>query len=181
MISKKYGPIIRNVVSTANLNQKVNIVKLSGLSCGIYDRDIYGGRCGYVKTPEMEGRVTIFPSGKMISIGSKSIKKSANQLNNAKFYLVQENLIDDVELKPKTRNIVATFDFGGKVSLNKLTKKIPEGVYNPDIFPGFILKGKPSCSFLVFGTGKIVCAGGKSLNEVSVKGLDLIKKLKKLL
>ena len=95
MLRMEIKPKICNVVSTADLKQKVNINELSKLPCGIFDESIYGGRCGYVKIPEMKGRVTIFASGKMISIGGNSVTKAHNQLNQAKFYLVQENLIQN--------------------------------------------------------------------------------------
>ena len=139
------------------------------------------GRCGYIKTPEMDGRVTIFPSGKMISVGGKSIKKSIDQLNHAKFYLVRENMINDTKLKPITQNIVATVDVGQKLSLARLSSKIPRAIYNPKIFPGMILKGLNSCNFLIFASGKIVMTGAKSLEEVNRSIFELFQKLDKFL
>ena len=66
---------IRNVVTTADLGQKVNIERLNNFSWAIYDQVSYGGICGYVKSPEMHGKVTIFSTGKMISVGSSSIEE----------------------------------------------------------------------------------------------------------
>ena len=65
---------ICNIITTADLKQKVNITKLNNFPWGIYDQVSYNGICGYVKTPEMKGRVTIFATGKMISIGSNTIQ-----------------------------------------------------------------------------------------------------------
>ncbi|MDE2590517.1 MAG: hypothetical protein KGL95_12740, partial [Patescibacteria group bacterium] len=104
----KMKPRIRNVVATANLEQHVEIQKLVNFGWGIYDSAIYRGVCGYVKSPEMSGRVAVFASGKMISIGSKSVEESVQQLYNAKFYLMQARLISDATLQPKIQNIVAT-------------------------------------------------------------------------
>ena len=56
----------------------------------------------------MKGRVTIFATGKMISVGSNSIEDSIKKLNQTKFYLLKENLIKDVKLEPLVRNIVST-------------------------------------------------------------------------
>ncbi len=69
---------VNNVVCTASLEQTVDVTRMADLSCGIYDQAIYGGRCGYVKMPDMKGRVTVFPSGKMISVGH-TISKQSNQ------------------------------------------------------------------------------------------------------
>lgn len=180
-IDRSIRPRIRNVVCTASLGQQVDITKLSGIACGIYDEAIYGGRCGYIKTPNMDGRVTIFLSGKMISVGGKSVKKAIQQLNHAKFFLVQENMIHETKLKPKIRNIVATIDVGQKLPINNISSKIAGSVYDPETFPGLILKGLDSCSFLIFASGKIVLAGAKSLEEVLSSSFELLHKLNKFL
>jgi TATA-box binding protein (TBP) (component of TFIID and TFIIIB) len=41
------------------------------------------GRCGYIKDKTIQGRVTVFLSGKMISTGATSVLASINQLENA--------------------------------------------------------------------------------------------------
>jgi len=174
-------PVVRNVVCTANLEQKVNVIKLSKLPCGIYDEAIYGGRCGYIKTPEMDGRVTIFPSGKMISVGGKSVSRAIEQLNHAKFYLVQQNMIKDTKIVPVIQNVVATIDVDQKLPIGKLSTKIPGSIYDPETFPGIILKGLHSCNFLIFASGKIVITGAKSLEEVSSSSFELLQKLNKFL
>ncbi len=170
-------PKIRNVVCTADLKQNVNVPKLSKLSCGIYDQAIYGGRCGYVKTPDMEGKVTIFPSGKMISVGAKSTTNAVKQLNHAKFLLVQEKLISDIKLKPNIRNIVATIDVGHIIPIDKLSLSISGSIYEPETFPALIVKGLDSCSFLVFASGKIVIVGAKSVKETNTSSFELLQKL----
>jgi len=181
MIHTQTQPQIRNVVCTANLEQRIDVIKLSKLSCGIYDEAIYGGRCGYVKIPGMDGRVTIFPSGKMISIGGKSIKKAIEQLNQAKFYLVQEKMIRDTKIVPVIQNVVATIDVGQKLPIEKLSSKIPGSIYEPETFPGIILKGMHSYNFLIFASGKIVITGAKSLEEVYSSSFELLQKLNKFL
>ena len=57
---------ISNIVTTGNLKQKIIINKLNDFPWGLYDQATYNGNCGYVKTPEMKGRVIILDSGKMI-------------------------------------------------------------------------------------------------------------------
>ena len=176
MIAKK--PKIRNVVCTASLGQGVDVARFTTMPCGIYDLEIYGGRCGYIKTPEMEGRVTVFPSGKMISIGSKSVTKAVRQLNHAKFVMVQEGMIRDAKIRPIIRNIVSTLDLGEAIPIDKISPRIPGSVYDPESFPAMILKGLGSCSFLVFASGKIVITGAKSVSEANVQSFELVQRLK---
>lgn len=170
--------VIVNVISTASLNQPVNIETFVRFGWGIYDNEIYGGVCGYVKPPDMDGKVIVFATGKMISVGARSISDSINQLNNAKFYLLQENLISDVKLDVKVRNIVSVLTLNLSINLQKLHRKYADSIYNPDNFAGLILKkpDKPTC--LVFSSGKIVISGAKSESEIREASI-LIKKLLK--
>lgn len=172
---KKY--VIVNVVSTANLNQFVNIKKFTEFNWGIYDNAIYGGVCGYIKSPEMEGKVTVFSNGKMISMGTKSIQKSINQFNIAKFYLLQENLISDVVLDVKIQNIVSIMTLNLSSSLRKIQKKFKNSIYNPDNFAGLIVKitDKPTC--LIFSSGKIIITGAKSEKEILETSLLIAQSL----
>lgn len=158
---------IANIVTTADMKQKFNIQKLNDFPWGIYDQISYNGICGYVKTPEMKGKVTIFASGKMISIGSNTLKDSIDKLYQTKFYLLQEKLIEDVILEPVIRNIIATITFDKELDLKKLVKEIPNSTYEPKIFSGLRYKIRKGLSALIFTSGKVVIAGGKSLNDIT--------------
>ena len=170
-------PKICNVVCTANLEQKVNLNEFIDMPCGIYDEAIYGGRCGYIKTPEMNGRVTVFPSGKMISVGGRTIRKAVEQLNHTKFYLMQEKAIKSVNITPIVRNIVATITTGQQIPIEKLAPKISGAIYDPETFPGMILKGFDSCTFLIFASGKIVVTGAKSSDGLNHASFEIIQRL----
>jgi len=176
-LDARIKPKIRNVVCTASLAQSVNVAKLAELPCGIYDEATYGGRCGYVKTPEMKGRVTVFPSGKMISVGGRSVEKAVEQLNHAKLLLVRERLVSDTRLSPIVRNIVATSDAGYTIPIDTISSKIPGAVYDPESFPALIMKGLGSCSFLVFASGKIVISGAKSVKEANMSSFELMQRI----
>lgn len=67
---------IVNVVATGDTEQPVDIVELGKFRWGLYDQEIYGGRVAYVKDASMTGRVTVFPSGKLISVGTPSIPQA---------------------------------------------------------------------------------------------------------
>jgi len=177
MLTFSSKPIISNVVATSDLKQNVDINKFSKHAWGIHDPEIYGGRCGYVKTPEMKGRVTVFPSGKLISIGAKSIENAKNQIHLAKFQLLRDKFIDDIKPKIKIQNIVATLNFNSLLDLNKIVHKLNGATYEPDQFPGIILKNVKNTSFLIFSSGKIVLAGAKSMRELKTAGFELLQKL----
>lgn len=142
--------------------------RIAELPYMIHDEEIYGGRVAYLKTPEMYGKSIIFHTGKLINVGSKSLKQAASDLRFTAKYLVEYNFIEPVNIKPKTRNIVAVTTFTGNLSLENVSEFIG-AMYEPEQFSGAILKSKETnATFLIFQSGKIVIAGTKSINELEL-------------
>ena len=64
-------------------------------------------------------------------------------------------------------NMVASASLGLELDLYALASKIPEIEYEPEQFPGAILKfKKPKASLLLFKNGKVICAGAKNEKEI---------------
>ncbi|MFQ5531522.1 MAG: TATA-box-binding protein, partial [Candidatus Nanoarchaeia archaeon] len=81
----------------------------------------------------------------------------------------------------KIQNIVATASLGKPVPLTKLARTQPNTEYNPDTFPGLVLRIKePKSAVLVFSSGNIVCTGTKSTSQVRQVIDSVIKQLKKI-
>jgi len=81
----------------------------------------------------------------------------------------------------KIQNIVATTSLGKEVPLTKLAKTIITTTYNPETFPGLILRvKKPKSAVLVFASGNLVCTGTKSILQVKQVIEQVIKTLKKI-
>jgi transcription initiation factor TFIID TATA-box-binding protein len=81
----------------------------------------------------------------------------------------------------KVQNIVATTSLGKDVSLTKLARTQPNTEYNPDTFPGLVLRvKKPKSAVLVFSSGNLVCTGTKSVSQVKDVVQQVIKQLKKV-
>jgi len=81
----------------------------------------------------------------------------------------------------KVQNIVATTSLGKPISLTKLARTQPNTEYNPDTFPGLILRvKKPKSAVLVFSSGNLVCTGTKSIEQVKEVTQQVIKQLKKI-
>ncbi|MCD4740238.1 hypothetical protein K8R43_03545 [archaeon] len=60
-------------------------------------------------------------------------------------------------------NMVASASLNEEIDLFNLARKEPTVEYEPEQFPGAVLKLKtPKVSFLVFRNGKIVCTGAKN-------------------
>ncbi len=81
----------------------------------------------------------------------------------------------------KVQNIVATTSLEKEVSLTKLARVQPNTEYNPDTFPGLVLRiKKPKSAVLVFNSGNLVCTGTKSIGQVREVIQQVIKQLKKI-
>ncbi len=115
---------IVNIVATADLRQRINLVEISQLPYTTFDQEIYGGRVAYIKTPTMHGKVSIFSSGKIISAGTKRPKQSQQDLNITVKKLVSVGLIKPVNVDAKLRNIVAVQNFGAPVALEEMSLSI---------------------------------------------------------
>lgn len=159
----KNNPKITNTVTTADLRQAVNITRLNDFLWGRYDiENNYNGRVGYVKDNLMQGRVTVFTSGKLISTGAKNVKKSIEQLQKTMELLATNGFIRAVKLEPKVQNIVAILNLQNKIDLNSLSLVFPHSIFEPEQFPGLIHRAENGTTSLIFASGKIIIAGAKS-------------------
>lgn len=81
----------------------------------------------------------------------------------------------------KIQNIVATTSLEKPVPLTKLARTQPNTEYNPETFPGLVLRIKePKSAVLVFSSGNLVCTGTKSIAQVKKVIEEVIKQLKKI-
>lgn len=81
----------------------------------------------------------------------------------------------------KVQNIVATTSLGKPVSLTQLAKTQSNTEYNPEQFPGLVLRIKePKSAVLVFSSGNLVCTGTKSVAQVKEVISQVIKQIGKI-
>ena len=86
-----------------------------------------------------------------------------------------ENMVNTTEQKKsiKIENVVASTAIGAKLDLIQVVSVFEGAEYNKEKFPGVVYRTKsPKTAALIFGSGKIVCTGAKSIADV---GIGLIK------
>ena len=72
----------------------------------------------------------------------------------------------------KIENVVASTSIEQEVNLKQATLALEGADYNPQRFPGLVYRTKdPKTAALIFRSGKIVCTGAKSIDDV-YKGLE---------
>lgn len=94
----------------------------------------------------------------------------------------QESQELDIKSLYKVVNIVASvqFEIEGLIDLNLIALKNKNTEYNPDTFPGLILRlQKPKSTVLVFSTGKLVITGLRRTDDVNPITIQVVKILRK--
>ena len=84
-------------------------------------------------------------------------------------------------VKIKVVNLVITTDLKHKLYLEKIASTLSNTQYEPEQFPGLVMRIKePKTSALLFTSGKIVCTGAKSIDSAKKAIHKIIDYLKKV-
>ncbi len=179
MFQKEYN--IENVVASAILYTQIPLEKLATkLTNTEYNPEQFPGLVLRLKKKTITALV--FSSGKIVCTGAKSVKDVKEGVD----LIIGELKVADVEVTKKptinVENMVASGNLHGKLDLTKLAFKLKTAEYEPERFPGLVYKVPDShITFLLFGTGKIVCTGAKNDKEISDAMDDLIIELQRVI
>lgn len=78
-------------------------------------------------------------------------------------------------------NIVVSTSLEHDIPLEKMAAVLSNTEYNPEQFPGLVIRIKdPKTSALIFSSGKVVCTGARSLDKVEESIKQIIESLKKI-
>ena len=106
-------------------------------------------------------------------MGTKSIESAFKELEIAAKILKKHKLIKSYKLKPKTQNIVTSVNLQRTINIEKFARSLPKVMYEPEQFPGLIMRFPGSTVALVFASGKIVLTGAKSYRELNSAYFEL--------
>lgn len=88
------------------------------------------------------------------------------------------------ETKPRdiqVVNIVVSTSLEHDIPLEKMAANLSNTEYNPEQFPGLVIRIKdPKTSALIFGSGKVVCTGARSMQKVEESIQKIIESLEKI-
>ncbi len=89
--------------------------------------------------------------------------------------------IEKGKVYAKTQNVVVSASIHRDLPLERLATQLEHAEYNPEQFPGLILKiDEPKASSLLFSSGKVICTGTKSIEEARLAIKAIIKKVEAL-
>jgi transcription initiation factor TFIID TATA-box-binding protein len=161
-----YDVKIQNVVASATLDQKINLLDIMKIFRNVeYRPKQFPGLVFRLKKPKTA--TLIFGSGKMVCTGAKSEK----QARSAVMKVVRELKTNGIIIlgKPKIviQNMVASANLHGKIDLETAVDILDNVMYEPEQFPGAIYRMKePKVVMLLFASGKLVITGAKREEQV---------------
>ena len=171
---------VENVVATGDVKQSFDLVKINTtFDKTEYNPDRFPGLVYRIKVPKTS--TLIFRTGKMVCTGSRSEEMAVIAINKVVKELKKGGI--KIKHKPicKVQNIVASVDLGGQIDLEEVARQLPRSMYEPEQFPGVILRAsEPKAVFLIFSSGKLVCTGTKQEKDIYTAVKKLHTRLEKL-
>jgi transcription initiation factor TFIID TATA-box-binding protein len=154
-----YDVKIQNVVASATLDQKINLLDIVKIFRNVeYRPKQFPGLVFRLKRPKTA--TLIFGSGKMVCTGAKSENHARRELKTNGIVILG---------KPKIviQNMVASANLHGKIDLETMSDVLEHVMYEPEQFPGLIYRmTEPKVVLLVFASGKLVITGAKKEEQV---------------
>lgn len=165
---------IHNVVASCGTDSKIPLSRLAmELEGTEYEPEQFPGLVLRLENPK--AAALIFNTGKIVCTGTKSPEQAKEAVGNIitkiKSLGIDINGINGLTIQ----NIVASANVGAELNLNQIAFQLEGTEYEPEQFPGLVYRlNGPKTVFLLFSSGKVICTGGKSEEEVH----ESVKKLK---
>ncbi|MEM5872012.1 MAG: TATA-box-binding protein [Candidatus Aenigmatarchaeota archaeon] len=173
---------IENVVAFAVLGKKIFLNKLvERLPNTEYEPEQFPGLVYRIKDPR--AAALIFSSGKIVCTGAKSIEMAKQALKKIVNDLRKIGVSVPTNFKVNIENIVAStqIEVKPRLVLEDVAMSLEDVEYEPEQFPGLVYRLKsPRTAFLLFSSGKIICTGGRNLEDVNLALNNFKKQLENI-
>jgi transcription initiation factor TFIID TATA-box-binding protein len=173
---------VENIVASTKFAEKLDLdVIAQSLEDAEYEPEQFPGLVYRLKIPKTA--TLLFRSGAANCTGAKNIEDVRTTIRIIAEKL--EKMGVKIHKNPEIviQNIVATSDLHGELNLSEVAISLGlENVeYEPEQFPGLVYRIKePKVAMLLFGSGKIVCAGARKIEDVLLAVEKLSKELSSL-
>ena len=157
---------IENVVASTTLDRRMPLDRIAiYLENTEYEPEQFPGLVYRLKEPK--AAALIFGSGKVVCTGTQSPEMAKEAVDK----IIDELREADIEIgeKPEitVQNMVASSEVGATLNLNRIAFELVGTEYEPEQFPGLVYRlDEPSVVFLLFSSGRIVCTGGRTYEDV---------------
>lgn len=157
-----------NVVALALIGDDLDLKSIAlALDNAEYEPEQFPGLIYRLEDPKTA--TLVFRSGKCVCTGAKSIEAVHKAINAVANHIGSIGIEIKNEPEIKVVNIVASSDIKREINLNSIavTFGLENVEYEPEQFPGLIYRIKdPKVVALLFGSGKIICTGARTMDDV---------------
>jgi len=168
---------VQNIVASTKFAEKLDLPMIAqSLEEAEYEPEQFPGLIYRIKNPKTA--TLLFRSGAANCTGAKNIEDVRKAIDIIAEKLRKLGMSIHKNLEIVVQNMVATSDLGGDLNLNEVAVGLGlENVeYEPEQFPGLVYRlNDPKVALLLFGSGKIVCAGARKTEDVSL-AVDKVSK-----
>lgn len=170
---------IQNIVASATFADKLDLDLIAqSLEEAEYEPEQFPGLVYRLSDPKTA--TLLFRSGKANCTGAKNIEDVRRTVDIISRILKKLDVEVYKDIEIVVQNMVATADLGGELNLNEVAMGLGlENVeYEPEQFPGLVYRiNEPKAAMLLFGSGKTVCAGARTIEDVSFAVEKVAKEL----
>jgi transcription initiation factor TFIID TATA-box-binding protein len=161
---------IENVVASTSLGRELDLNAISLVLEGAeYNPESFPGLIYRLKDPKTAS--LLFRSGKVVCTGGKSLADVKAAMGKIVKQLEGAGVKIKVEPKIDVQNIVASSDLETNINLNAIAISLglEKVEYEPEQFPGLVYRlSSPKVVILLFGSGKLVCTGARTPEDVEI-------------
>lgn len=171
---------VENIVASGALGVEVPLTKIVSKLEGMdYEPEQFPGLVYRMDKPK--AAALIFGSGKIVCTGARSLDDMNEVFRKVVKIIQKVGVRVPKGFKIQVENIVASAKLEGKLNLDTIAFNLENSEYEPEQFPGLVYRMEdPKVAFLLFGSGKIVCTGGRSIKDVNIAVQKIYKKLKSI-
>ena len=168
---------VENIVASTIFAEKLDLDMIAqSLEEAEYEPEQFPGLVYRLKDPKTA--TLLFRSGKANCTGAKNIEDVRRTIDIIADKLKKLGVKVYKDLEIVVQNMVAMADLKAELNLTEVATGLGlENVeYEPEQFPGLVYRIKePKVAMLLFTSGKVVCAGAKSIEDA----LKAVEKLAK--
>ena len=171
---------VENIVASASLGILVPLEKIVSKLEGMeYEPEQFPGLVYPLQKPK--AAALIFGSGKIVCTGARSIDDVHEVFKKVVSIIKKSGTKVPKVFKIQVENIVASAKLDANLNLDTIAFNLENSEYEPEQFPGLVYRMvDPKVAFLLFGSGKIVCTGARTVKDVGIAVEKVSKKLKSI-
>ena len=158
---------VENVVAFATLGVDIQLDKLvKEVENTEYEPEQFPGLVYRPTSPR--AAALIFSSGKIVCTGAKSIENAKLAMQKVADTIRSTGIPVPRKFPIEVENIVASSRIIAKLNLEEIAFMLENAEYEPEQFPGLVFRiTEPRVAFLLFSSGKIICTGAHSIEDIN--------------